>query len=199
MEIACPRCDTLFAADPRAVAAYRGRVQCGRCELVFDAPRPAPQRRRHPVLLTLLAVLVLALMLQGAWWGRGYLAAWSPALRAGTAQFARLLGLPFQWPQDFTLLHVRAVHWESPPPLPGMLAGKLANNADFVQAFPYLKLLLTDNQGRVVDQILFAPEDYLEQPGQARLGIAPHTAVSFMLIVKSAARISGYQILPAAI
>lgn len=33
----CPKCDTHFLLNDKLVAAYRGKVQCGTCELVFNA------------------------------------------------------------------------------------------------------------------------------------------------------------------
>ncbi|MEW6613104.1 MAG: zinc-ribbon and DUF3426 domain-containing protein [Pseudomonadota bacterium] len=200
MEIACPRCDTIFAAPANQLRAHLGRVQCGHCELVFEAvpARPAvaarPARRpRYLLLLSLAWLLALGLLLQLLWWTRGYLAA-VPGVQPVLVGAADALSLRIPWPQDLNRISIRKTQWvETPHGL--AVHGQLYNQAEFVQAMPRLRLLLTGAQGELLRHYAFTPERYLAAPQHARAGLAPRAAVPFRLELPPGSRSSGYQVL----
>lgn len=145
---------------------------------------PGPGRRpRLYALLWLPAILLLAgtLVLQAAWWERGYWLS-DPKFRASLDQACAAVGCRLPLPRLPGTIEILAptlgVHPEDPQALRLMLT--LISRAEIPQRLPLLQLELYDEAGELAAARRLTPASYL--PDAPRTGgLSPGVAMNLML------------------
>lgn len=205
MEVTCPRCESTFAVDPRALRQHQGLVRCTVCQQVFRVELAAlatsaedgssGSRWGRRLLLTVIALLVLVLIVQVLWWTRSYAyAATSTPVRQALLSAAARLDVQIPWPGPNR--EIRIVQ-SSVEPLPDRLAeirGKIRNDAQLVQAYPVIQVTLSNSYGGTIARLEFQPSEYLGPDRHAADGFVPGEDVSFLLRSPKLVAAPGYQV-----
>lgn len=203
----CPVCGTVFRG-PATLPAH-GRVRCGVCDKVFSvkatpadgdssaaggAPRPVhvswepePLPRMGSGLLrgSLVLILLLALLAQGAWLARDRLAD-VPRLRPLLASACEWLGCSLPAFRDPAAIQVVDARVTSHPDYAHALLAVVAfdNTAPLAQPWPRLAMALTDASDVAVAERVFEPAEYLpaERQGDARFAAGGSVQVRLPLM-----------------
>ena len=158
---------------------------------------PAPPSRWRPLWWTGSAVTVVMLLIQLVNGNREALAQ-NPVLGPSLQGVYAALGHPLPPPLDVSGWNVGALNVTTDPAAPGALSitGELENQADFVQPWPYLRVVLTDRYGETFRARDFKPAEYLP-PNQPNVRLAAGQAAHFRIdIVDPGADAVGFSILP---
>ena len=150
---------------------------------VLHAP-PAPKPRRPWVSAgqwTLIVLLAVALAAQFIDLDRAALSQ-NPVLGPSLQALYSALGHPIDKPLSVSDWNVGSLNVTTDPDSGGALSitGTLANQAGFVQPWPYLRVVLTDRFGETLRSRDFKPADYLAA-GQAASLLPPGLAARFRL------------------
>src|SRR5262249_20588468 len=142
-------------------------------ERSFDFGPPAP----HPLSRLWWigsALLLLALVLQGAYRYRGEIAVLLPESKPLLESLCAEIGCEVPLPRRAELLSIEASDLQADGSHPNVmvLTATLRNRAAFVQAFPALELSLTSAQGQTVARRVLMPKDYVPPPRRAEAGFA---------------------------
>jgi len=204
MEVICPRCESTFDVDPRALRAHQGLVRCAVCQQVFrvelaalaaSAEDDGGSRWGRRQLLWIIFLLLLVLIGQVLWWTRSYAyAATSTPVREALLKAAAGLGIEIPWPgpnRDIRIVQSSVL------PLAGHLAeirGKLRNEAPLVQAYPVIQVTLSNSYGGTIARLEFPPSEYLKSGQRAADGFVPGVDVPFELRSPKLVAAPGYQV-----
>lgn len=155
-------------------------------------PLDARMRRQHRMLAGAVAALTLLLGLQVLLADRARLAAdpgWRPTL-------ARLCGVlrcslpPWREPTALTVL-ARDVRPDDARPAQLLATATFRNDARWAQAWPRMRLTLSDIDGRAVGTRVFTAQDYLENvPDQPTLAAGDSAQVRLRLVEPDARAVS---------
>ncbi|ACH82626.1 MULTISPECIES: zinc-ribbon and DUF3426 domain-containing protein [Acidithiobacillus] len=204
MEITCPRCESTFLSDDKALREHHYRVKCSVCHHIFHVDVAAETARAGSSLgrrlgrfLLILAIilLVIALIGQILWWTRSYsYAATSAPIRRFLLSSAEQLDITIPWPgpnKDIRILNSQVT------PVADHLAritGNIENVANQVQAYPVIEVTLSNVYGAPIAHLHFTATQYLSAEFPARAGFVPGTPVPFVLSSPALTRAAGYQI-----
>lgn len=147
-----------------------------------QAPKAAPKRPARSALWWLgIAVMLVVLLLQLVNANREALAE-NPVLGPSLTALYSTLGRPLPPPRSVSAWEVTGLNVTSDPQAPGVLSitGALENQAGYRQAWPFLRVELTDRFGQALRGRDFKPADYL--PGaQADVMLNPGQAARFRI------------------
>ncbi|QPK65610.1 DUF3426 domain-containing protein [Methylomonas sp. LL1] len=205
----CPHCDAQQAVTTRQLRDSRGLLSCTGCGQTFDAlPSLSEQADEAPVrhdsielpsqksyttesgwrwrLASLAALLVLlgqVVYFEGERLNR------QPRIHAALTKVCQTLGCrapAYENPDAWSLSHT-----DLQPHLDRryLLTAALTNQAEFAQAFPQLKLALTDFNGRPLAQRVFTPCQYA---ADAELG--PNQTAQIHLPIILSAEVGGFSL-----
>jgi predicted Zn finger-like uncharacterized protein len=147
----------VFAEPPSLAEAPRDAFE--EDSLDFGAPRRA--QRRRGILWALASIpLVLALVVQAAYYFRAEVAAIEPWTRPWLEATCARIGCEIGLPKHASLLTVESANLEAEGGDALTLYATLRNRADFDQALPTIELTLTDAREQAVARRLIAPRDY---------------------------------------
>jgi len=226
----CPSCATAFRVLPEQLSVRNGQVRCGKCATVFDgnaglvkdprapthaepgpsqpestaealpaflAERPPP---RPTLWWALVALAVLTLLAQAAFYYRAEIAAGLPMARGALEEACRALGCEMRLPRQVRLLSIDSYEVRPDPRREGVIVlnAVIRNRAPFPQEYPALQLTLTDEFNRDLVSRSILPHEYLEA-GRARelmaRGIEAGGEASFTLhFDASRTRATGYEL-----
>jgi hypothetical protein len=119
----------------------------------------------HTAYTVLVGVLVVALAMQGIYFARGRLAAWSPGLRPWLEAACRAVGCEVPLPRLAERLSIETSDLQAlDPARPNrvVLVATIRNRAPVAQAYPMLELTLTDAREQVAARRVFTPDEYLD-------------------------------------
>lgn len=212
-KVRCGRCDTLFDAlvtlssDPvttRPLSEKSGPPTSGSMAVLLGTEKdrsfdfgPPP---RHPLshLWWIGSVLlVLALVLQGAYRYRGEIAVLVPETKPVFERLCVEVGCDVPLPRRAELLSIESSDLQADTSHPNVmvLTATLRNRAAFVQAFPALELSLTSAQGETVARRVLMPKEYLSQPARAEAGFAAGSELQIRVYIEAAAlKPTGYRL-----
>ena len=204
MEITCPRCESTFAADSKALRDHRYQAKCGVCQYVFQVDVAAEEVRAGNglgyrlgrfSLILMIVLLFIALIGQVLWWTRSYsYAATSTPVRRALLAGAAQLGIRIPWPGPNKKIRIIR---SAVTPLGDHLArisGSIENVAHHVQAYPVIEVTLSNVYGAPIAHLHFTPEQYLNTHFPPDAGFVPETAVPFILSSPALTTAAGYQV-----
>lgn len=151
------------------------------------APAPAPRALWPFVLASLL--LVLALILQGAYHFRGELSRQLPTLGKLLGQLG--VTVPLARQAEWISIEASDLQAENDPGHLILLA-TLRNRAAYPQEWPALELTLTDTYDAVLIRKVFQPRDYL--PGDAAMAFGPGDTAIRLQLDADGLRPAGYRL-----
>lgn len=139
--------------------------------------------RRWPLALG-VTLFVLILAVQVAYRFRTWITTAVPALRPVAEQLCDLAGCRVPLPELSDRLVIEASDLRAlDPTRPNrvVLIATLRNTASIAQAHPFVELSFTDSREQVTARKVFAPQDYLDAPGEVSAGIGPHGEVAIRM------------------
>ncbi len=192
----CPECQTQFRITPEQVSQAGGTVRCGVCHWLCHAGHtaadygavsmapPAAESDNATNLRWLfgVALLILILPLQVAWWDRHALS----ATAQGQVWFSKLCSyLPCQLvaprhPEHIAVLE-RSLSEPGDPPGALRFYLLMESRHRLAQAYPVIELSLLDAIGRRLGARRFRPEEYLPSDAGRTQRLAPQTPVAISL------------------
>ncbi|WP_414040353.1 zinc-ribbon and DUF3426 domain-containing protein [Acidithiobacillus sp. M4-SHS-6] len=204
MEITCPRCETTFSVDPKALHDHHDQVKCSVCQQIFHVDMDSEtrtaglhlgQRLGRYLLLLIIFLLLLALIGQILWSTGAYsYAANSAPIRQAMIRGANALGMSIAWPgpnKEMRIVHSHVI------PLGNQRAeitGKMENLAGHVQAYPVIQVTLSNVYGAPIAHLQFKANDYLPHPENAASGFLSHRPVPFVIKSPRLLAAAGYQV-----
>lgn len=210
--VRCGRCDTLFDAiatlgpDPvtrppqekpspptsGSMAVLLGTEKDSSFDFGPPAPRPLSQLWWMGSVL-----LLLALLLQGAYRYRGELAVLVPEAKPVLERICVELACDIPLPRRAELLSIESSDLQADGSHSNVmvLTATLRNRAAFVQAFPALELALTNADGQTVARRVLLPKDYVAPPARSDAGFAAGTELQIRVYIEAAAlKPTGYRL-----
>jgi len=210
--VRCGRCDTLFDAianlgpDPvtrppqekpspptsGSMAVLLGTEK----DSSFDFGPPAPRPLNHLWWMGSV-LLLLALLLQGAYRYRGELAVLVPEAKPVLERICVELECDIPLPRRAELLSIESSDLQADGSHSNVmvLTATLRNRAVFVQAFPALELSLTNADGKTVARRVLLPKDYVAPPARSEAGFAAGTELQIRVYIEaSALKPTGYRL-----
>ena len=167
-------------------------------DMLHTPPMPKPRRPLvNAATWTLIGLLLLLLGTQLVDLDRAALSQ-NPVIGPSLQAVYAALGHPLDKPASVSDWNVSALNVTTDPDSNGALSitGSLVNQASFVQAWPLLRVVLTDRFGTALRSRDFKPADYLPA-GQAASLMAPGLAARFRLdIVDPGADAVGFSLTP---
>lgn len=160
---------------------------------------PEPLAGRRFWLASLNVLLVLALLVQAAYFLRGPLVSWLPELRPGLVAACATLGCQIPLDSDIEFIRIESSSLETDPEQAdhATLRVSFSNRARAPQQWPHFVLKLTDWQGGPLARRAFSPADYLAKDQPYRSGMAPMSEHEFHLDLNlGGLSASGYEVLP---
>ena len=152
----------------------------------FDA-EPVPTRSRGGWALG-IAVLLLALAVQGAYLYRGEIASSIPELRPHLEHMCDFLRCSVALPQRPRQITIEASDMQALDPAhPGqiVLTATLRNQATIALGYPALDVVLTNSKDHTVARRIFLPAEYLDTGKDPRSGIPANAEVTVKLNLDS--------------
>lgn len=151
---------------------------------------PTRQRRGSDLRWWSVAVLLLlALLLELAWAKRGD---WinNASLRPLLDGVCTTVGCRMPLRQDLSKLALTSREIRPHPSVPGalLISATIRNEADFAQAFPAVRIRLSDLNEQPVASRRFVPADYLVDPDDAHRGLAPQASAVLVFEVADPGR-----------
>jgi predicted Zn finger-like uncharacterized protein len=210
--VRCGRCDTLFDAnatlssDPvsRPLPDRTGPPTSGSMAVLlgtdkdrtfdFGPPPPHPLRRLWWMGSVLL---LLALILQGAYRYRGEIAVLLPETKPLLERLCVELGCDVPLPRRAELLSIESSDLQADGNNSSVmvLTATLRNRAAFVQAFPAMELSLTSAEGQTVARRVLSPREYVPQPARVDAGFAAGSELQIRVYIEAAAlKPTGYRL-----
>lgn len=125
-------------------------------------PLPTARHATWPFVLAAL-LLVLALVVQLAYYFRSEIALSTPSLRPALEMLSAALGSKIPLPQHVELVSIETSDLQADPAHGKLLVlnATLRNRAPYGQAYPLLELSLTDTQDNAIARRVFQPDEYL--------------------------------------
>jgi predicted Zn finger-like uncharacterized protein len=188
----CPECHTVHTVKAKELRISSGILRCKHCQRQFDALRliteQAPQQNaaadtidlsseiweepRKPLSnrcwLAGLSVALLLLLGQAAYFEGGRLAQ-NEIMRPWLEKFCVSFGCHLPGYRDISRLEILRSSFRIRADQNYRLRIAIINRAEFAQAYPQLKLSLTDYGGDTFAERTFSPRDYQSEYPQARI------------------------------
>jgi len=183
-------------AEKKIEAANVRSERMARASFSWESSPNAPQRWGL-LYATLLPLLVVALVAQGAHYFRGQLAANVPVLKLPLEAYCEYVGCILEPLREASSLTIESSDLQADPAHRGLmiLTVTLRNRANYALAFPNLELSLTDLQGQIVARTVFASDVYIRDALALRGGIAAGEEKTVKLFLDaSAASADGYKV-----
>ncbi|MEO1956590.1 MAG: zinc-ribbon and DUF3426 domain-containing protein [Methylophilaceae bacterium] len=140
------------------------------------------------ILIGLL--LLLALILQAAYFFRGVIASEYPQLKPTLERVCKKLKCTIDLPRNLHLISIGDSAMQEDGSLQSVInfSSSLQNNATYPQAYPNIELTLTDSDGVPVIKKLMTPKEYLASEKKFKQGLGPHevTNIKIALLVDEA-------------
>lgn len=158
-----------------------------------------PESRFGFLSLSLVFLLTLALLAQGAYFLRGWLLEQAPQLRPAFETVCAPLGCTIPLSADLDAIRVESSSLETDPEQASRatLRVSFSNRSQIVQQWPHFVLKLTDWKGETLAQRVFLPSAYLAKGGIAPAGMAPGDEYEFRFELDlSGLGAAGYEVLP---
>lgn len=133
-----------------------------------------------PVLIFLGVALILAALLQTAFFYRHTIAMQFPELKPSLVSLCNALGCKINLPQEIQYFSIDDSTIEEDSSHAGVirLTSTITNRAEFNQAFPNLEVTLTDTQDHPKLRRIFKPNEYLTKEYHLEEGIASGDSIS---------------------
>lgn len=137
----------------------------------------------NPLWLALIAVSILILLAQAAYFFRVEIAARLPGLKPALIAYCELLQCSVPLPQEADLMDIESSDLEAHPVRVGVVTLNviLRNRAPYAQAYPHLELTLTDTQEQALARRTFSSADYLKFRDEETRGLAANRESSIKL------------------
>lgn len=211
-KVRCGRCDTLFDAhatlssDPasRPLPDRTGPPTSGSMAVLLGTEKersfdfgPLPPHPLSRLWWMGSVLLLLALLLQGAYRYRGELAVLVPESKPLFERLCVELGCDVPLPRRADLLSIESSDLQADGSNSNVmvLTATLRNRAAFVQAFPALELSLTSAQGQTVARRVLMPKEYVPQPARVDVGFAAGSELQIRVYIEAAAlKPTGYRL-----
>lgn len=204
MEITCPRCESTFSVDPKALHNHHYQVKCSVCQQIFQVDMDSEtstaglhlgQRLGRYLLLLIIFLLILALIGQILWSTGVYsYAANSAPIRQAMIRSANALGTTISWPGPNKEMRIVDSHVTPLGNQRAEITGKMENLAGHVQAYPVIQVTLSNVYGAPIAHLQFKAKDYLEQPEAISSGFLSRQPVPFTLKSPQLLAAAGYQV-----
>jgi predicted Zn finger-like uncharacterized protein len=143
------------------------------------------------------SALFFALIAQGAYSCRNYLAAYLPQSQPYLQRICATLGCKLELLTQIDAIAIEATELQQSSMLKDtlVLTTLLRNRSTVTQAWPNIELSLNDANEKVVVRRVFTATDYLPQPKEAAKGIAANTEQSIKLVFEvTQLKPSGYRL-----
>lgn len=155
--------------------------------------RGATLRRR--LMLIGAPLLLLLLVVQGAYLFRDRLAAAMPQTKPALARLCGVLGCRVGFPAQIEMVSLESQELQTLPSGSLVLASTLRNRSALTQAWPHLELTLTDSGDKPLARRVFRPEEYLSDPADLAKGLAPRSEFPVKVYLDAAqVKASGYRV-----
>ncbi len=163
----------------------------GQPELKDHLGEPVPPRPRR-IWAVLIVCLSLALGAQITWWNKSqWLAHW-PVAHEWAQSVCAQWRCQLDWPQDLGLVMIERAHFEPDGEGHHRLQIQLTNRANHPVATPWLDLILTDGEDRIVIRRALAPEE-MGLPKHLTPGVDAVSSVHWRVDSDVEERLSGYR------
>ena len=180
-----PTRDAVSSYNPDANADSDAQIEAG-------APPFAPTRQARGSDLrwwSVAVLLLLGLLLELAWAKRSDWIS-NASLRPLLDGVCATVGCRMPLRQDLSQLALTSREIRPHPSVPGalLISATIRNEADFAQAFPAVRIRLSDLNEQPVASRRFVPADYLVDPDDARRGLAPQASAVIVFEVADPGR-----------
>jgi hypothetical protein len=205
-QVRCGKCATVFDGNAALVKDARAPTHADPPSQLEPAVEPLPAflvdraPPRRALWSVLVALAILALLVQAAFYYRAELAGGLPMTRGPLEEACRVLGCEMRLPRQVKLLSIDSYEVRPDPRREGVIVlnAVIRNRAPFPQEYPALQLTLTDEFNRDLVSRSILPHEYLEA-GRARelkaRGIDAGGEASFTLhFDASRTRATGYEL-----
>jgi len=163
----------------------------GQPELNDQLVDPVPPRPRR-IWAVLIVCLSLALGAQITWWNKSqWLAHW-PVAHEWAQSVCAQWRCQLDWPQNLGLVMIERAHFEPDGEGHHRLQIQLTNRANHPVATPWLDLMLTDGEDRIVIRRALAPEE-MGLPKHLTPGVDAVSSVHWRVDSDVEERLSGYR------
>lgn len=151
--------------------------------------RPAAPRVRERRWWAAAALLLVVLLLQLGWVERDRWAA-DARLRPVLERACTVFGCALPLRHDLSRLALTSREIRPHPSVAGalLISATIRNEADFAQAFPAVRVSLSDLQEHPVATRRFVAHDYLADAGEAQRGLAPQASAVIVFEVADPGR-----------
>jgi predicted Zn finger-like uncharacterized protein len=162
--------------------------------LIVEPPESAPQFvmtveetvavSKQRGLVFGIVFMLLVLTVQAAYFWRGEIVAYAPALQPQLERLCAQLRCTVSLPQQPWQITIEGSEMQAiDPTAPGLivLTATLRSHATIPLGYPALDVVLTDNDDHTVARRIFLPAEYLDNSKDARAGIAPNTEITVRL------------------
>lgn len=138
------------------------------------------RKSASPVLIFLGVALIIASLLQTAFFYRHTIAMQFPELKPNLVSLCSALGCKINLPQEIQYFSIDDSTIEEDSSHAGVirLTSTITNRAEFNQAFPNLEVTLTDTQDHPKLRRIFKPNEYLTKEYHLEEGIASGDSIS---------------------
>lgn len=186
LPVAEPTRDAVSSFNPDVEEVDDGDVETSKLPLFV------PTRERRATDLHwwgVAALLLLSLLIELAWAKRGEWIS-EPSLRPLLQTVCATLGCRMPLRQDLSQLALTSREIRPHPSVPGalLISATIRNEANFAQAFPAVKVRLSDLNEQPVAARRFLPSDYLVDPDDALRGLAPQASAVIVFEVADPGR-----------
>jgi len=150
----------------------------------FVMPAEAVAAPKQRGLVFGIVLMLMALIVQAAYFWRSEIAAYAPALRPQLERLCAQLHCTVSLPQQPWQITIEGSEMQAiDPTAPGLivLTATLRSHATIPLGYPALDVVLTDNDDHTVARRIFLPAEYLDSSKDPRAGIAPNTEVTVRL------------------
>ncbi len=152
-------------------------------------------RSFQSILIGLL--LLLALILQAAYFFRGAIASEYPQLKPTLERVCKKLKCTIDLPHNLNLISIGDSAMQEDSDFQSVInfSSSLQNNATYPQAYPNIELTLTDSDGVPVIKKLMTPKEYLASEKKFKQGLAPHEVAKIKIaLLVDEANVANYRL-----
>ncbi len=153
----------------------------------LSTPSPKPRRVKTWVWLLFTLLLVLAIVLQTAYFLRTEISINVPQSKPLLTQMCHWIGCTIDLPRKIEMISIDDSDLQEDNEHEGvvLLTATLINHAHFAQAYPLLELTLTDTDDRPVLRRSITPQEYLPTGSTPSSGMAADGEVHIRLTLKT--------------
>ena len=167
-------------------------------DLTADPKFQLTKPKRNLWLIAINGLLLLAAILQSAYFLRSKIAADYPQFKPYLVQACERLHCEIHLPQQLDLLSIDDSDMQESDAYRDVIdfSSSIINNANHVQAYPNIELTLTDAEDKPVLRKLVKPQEYLQTGTDVAKGIGAHDEERIKLAIDvRALSVAGYRVL----